>query len=256
MRRTSDLKFIAKLGFAALALMLAASLLLGNDKSKDSKSKDSKTAVDAGSFGVFVSGRRVATETFSVHQQADGDSTISSEVKDEGGSASQRSEMKITSAGALVRYEWHQLSPGKSSLAVAPNNEFLLETITDNPGTKPAEQPFILPNSSPILDNNFFVHREVLAWRYLGSSCTSEAGGMKCSAGEFGVLIPQDRLSSHVTLTTVGDEKITIRGVEQVLIHLDLKGDDGDWSFWLNANDHYKLMRVTKAGQPVEVLRD
>jgi hypothetical protein len=212
--------------------------------------------VDSGSFGIFLNGRRVMTETFSVHQQAGGVSTISSQIKEDAGLSSQDSELQITSSGALVRYEWHEAAPAKSSLVVAPNNDFLLETVTEKTGDKPVEQPFLLPETSPILDNNFFVHREVLAWRYLASSCTTEAKGLKCGPADFGTVVPQDRLSAHVRVEPVGDEKITIRGVQQLLLHLDFKGDDGEWQLWLNPQDHYKLMRVTKTGEPVEVVRD
>jgi len=69
----------------------------------------------------------------------------------------------------LVRYDW---SDGNSSLVVTPKNEFLLERITTGSSSKPAEQPFLMPNTSAILDNNFFIHREVLAWRYLATNCT------------------------------------------------------------------------------------
>src|SRR5205807_6724149 len=80
--------------------------------------------VDSGSFGVFMNGKRVATETFSI-QQSGGASTTSAQVKEEGGSgASQSSELQITSAGAVIRYEWRELSPGKSALVIVPNNEF------------------------------------------------------------------------------------------------------------------------------------
>ena len=40
--------------------------------------------------------------------------------------------------------------------------------MTASGNGKPAEQPFLMPSTTAILDNNFFVHREVLAWRYLG----------------------------------------------------------------------------------------
>ena len=243
------MRIIKKIGIGTLGLLLVASSLLG-------KEKDSAQAVDSGSFGVFISGRRVATETFSVRQPSPGSSTISSQLKDESGGAGQASEMQITSTGALVRYEWHELSPGKTSLVVSPNNEFLLETVTEKPGEKPAEQPFLLPNTSPVLDNNFFVHRQILAWRYLGSSCTTEAAGLKCGPGEFGVLIPQARSSSRVMVQPIGDETLNIRGTEQKLLRIDFKGDDGDWSLWLNGKDHYKLMRIIKAGEQVEVVRD
>ena len=60
--------------------------------------------VDSGSFGVFMNGKRVATETFSI-QQSGGGSTTNAQVKEEGGSgASQSSELQVTSAGAVVRY--------------------------------------------------------------------------------------------------------------------------------------------------------
>jgi len=53
--------------------------------------------VDSGSFGVFMNGKRVATETFSI-QQSGGGSTTNAQVKEEGGSgASQSSELQVTS---------------------------------------------------------------------------------------------------------------------------------------------------------------
>jgi hypothetical protein len=243
------LKFTKKFGLIAAGLTFAVGVLFAANKDAADQT------VDSGSFGVFISGHRVATETFSV-RQASGASTVSSQVKDEGGSASQSSEMQLTSSGGLVRYEWHEMTPGKTTLVVVPNNEFLLETVTEKPGDKPAEQPFLLPNTSPILDNNFFVHREILAWRYLGSSCSAETAGLKCGPAEFGVLVPQGRTSSHITVQPIGDEKVTIRGTEQQLLHIDLKSEDGDWSLWLNTKDHYKLMRITKSGEQVEIVRD
>ena len=239
--------YMGRIGYKLISLLLLSAPLMAKDPGTQ--------PVDSGAFGIFIKGRRVATETFSIDQQSN-NNIISSQIKDEAGTSSQSSELQLTSTGALVRYEWHQLSPNKISLVVAPDNEFVRETVTDKPGDKPTEQPFLLPNTSPILDNNFFVHREILAWRYLGSSCTQEAAGLKCGPGEFGVLVPQGRSSFHLTIQPVGDEKLPIRGVEQTLLHLDLKGEDGDWSLWLNTKDHYKLMRVTKAGEEVEILRD
>ncbi|HEY1264908.1 MAG TPA: hypothetical protein VGF06_15375 [Terriglobales bacterium] len=230
-------------------LMATAAALSGKDSGGQ--------LVDSGSFGVFLNGRRVMTETFSIHQQEGGVSTIASQVKEDSGPSSQNSELQVTASGALVRYEWHEDAPDKSSLVVVPNNEFLVETVTQKAGEKPVEQPFLLPNTSPVVDNNFFVHRQVLAWRYLASSCTTEAGkGMKCGPADFGTLVPQERLSAHISVQPVGDEKVAIRGVEQQLLRIDLKGDDGQWQLWLNPQDHYKLMRVTKTDAPVEVVRD
>jgi hypothetical protein len=237
-----------KIAYGLTCLLLLSAPLMAKDPGNQS--------VDSGAFGIFINTRRVATETFSVQQQSNGNSTITSQIKDDGGTASQNSELQLTSAGSLVSYEWHQLAPNKTSLKVAPDGEFLRQTVTEKPGDKPTEQPFLLPSTSPILDNNFFVHREILAWRYLTASCTHEAAGLKCGPGDFGVLVPQGRSSYHLHIQPIGDEKVPIHGVEQTLLRIDLKSDDGDWSLWLNTKDHYKLMRVTKAGEQVEVVRD
>ena len=213
--------------------------------------------VDSGSFGIYVGGQRVATETFSIHQDSAGSSTTSAQLKQEGVAApSQSCELKISSNGTLINYEWHELSPGKSELVVVPNNEFLIERVTETPGDKPKEQPFLLPNTSVILDNNFFVQREVLAWRYLASACTTEGGQFKCAPAQFGTVVPQERVSMRVSIEPGGPEKVAIHGTERQLVRISLKTDDGDWNLWLDPLDHFKLIRVVKAGENTEIVRD
>jgi len=226
------------------------------DKKEQAKVSGPKN-IDSGAFGVFVKGARVATETFSIQQQ-NGVSTIKSQLKETAGSdpASQKSDLEITAGGELVHYEWSQGSGG--SLTVVPNNDFLLERVTAPNATKPAEQPFLMPSTSAILDNNFFVHRQVLAWRYLAADCTSEAAGLKCQQGpaDFGVLVPQDRNSLHVRMELVGREKVTIRGTDRELLRLNLTGENFEWNLWLDDHDQFKLMRVAIPADNVEVVRD
>lgn len=224
-------------------------------KDKDKEKPAPQQTVDAGSFGVFIKGQRVATETFTIHQQSS-TSFIKSQLKEAAGPASQKSDLEITSSGELLRYEWSQSTGG--SLTVLPNNEFLIEKIASAAYSKPAEQSFLMPTTSSILDNNFFVHREVLAWRYLASDCKSEGGGWKCERvpGDFGVLIPQDRMSLHVRLELVGEEKIMIRGSERQLLRLNLKGENVDWALWVDDHDQFKLMRVAIPADDTEVVRD
>jgi len=161
----------------------------------------------------------------------------------------------MTTSGALVRYEWNDSG---GSLVVTPNNEFLIERITTAASAKPAEQPFLMPNTSAILDNNFFIHREVLAWRYLATNCRSEGGTQKCQkeSADFGVLVPQDRTSMRVRMELVGREKITIRGGERELLRLNLKGESFSWALWVDDQDQFKLMRVLIADENTEVVRD
>jgi hypothetical protein len=248
-----NLKSKAGLGF--VLLLACATALFAADK-KDKSKSESKQTVDSGSFGVFVKGQRVLTETFSVHQE-EGISDVKSRLQEASGSTpvKQNSELRMTSSGELIRYDW---TDGTGSLMLAPNNEFLLEKITPSPAAKAAEQPFLMPSTSAILDNNFFIHREVLAWRYLATNCQTDAGNLKCQEGpvEFGALAPQDRTSLRVRMQLVGREKVTIRGVQRELLRLNLMGEEFSWALWVDEKDHFKLIRVLIPDASTEVVRD
>jgi len=196
------------------------------------------------------------TENFSVHQE-NGISIVKSRLQEIGNSdgASQKSELQMSSSGELIRYDWNN---GNASLVVTPNNGFLLEKMMSSPSAKPAERPFLMPSTSAILDNNFFIHRQVLAWRYLAANCQSEPSGLKCQQGplEFGVLVPQDQTSLRVRIELVGREKVMIRGVERELVRLNLAGEEFSWVLWVDENDHFKLVRVLIPDANTEVIRD
>jgi hypothetical protein len=226
--------------------------------------KDDKTPatqmVDSGSFGVFINAQRVATETFSIHQSSGG-SSIVSRFKSESGTekAEQTSEWQMTSSGELRKYEWKEVSPGQSQAVVVPSQDFLIERFKSSPQEKEQEQPFMLPASSSLLDDYFFVQREVLAWKFLASSCKQEKGGLQCPLKkhvQFGALNPHARSSMSVTVEFAGREKVMIRGVERELNRLDLKSDSGDWALWLdNQDNQFKLLRMS-SGEKTEVVRD
>jgi len=242
---------VAVLTMIALAMQTAAA------RSKDEKKHESKQMVDSGTFDVIVKGQHVITETFSIEQQS-GISIVKAQLKETTGMdpVKQKSDLEFTSQGELLRYEWSESSGG--SLSVMPDNDFLKEKITAPGQTKPAEQPFLMPGTSMILDNNFFIQREILAWRYLAADCKSDGGVLKCQQGpaEFGVLIPQDRTSMSVRLELVGKEKVKIRGVQRNLLRLNLSGENYQWSLWLDDQDHFKLMRVAIPADDTEVVRE
>lgn len=247
-------RVVFRAGLFAAALSIT---LLSHAAEKKGQAKPESKTIDSGSFGVFIKGQRVATETFHVQQGA-ASSTIKSELKQTAGkdAVSQKSELQVTSNGELVLYDWSQSSGG--SLTVLPKNEFLIEKVTSPTSSKAAEQPFLMPNTSPILDNNFFIHREVLIWRYLAADCKPEGASFKCQKdpAEFGILIPQDRNSARVRLELVGDEKVSIRGSERNLLRLNLKGESFEWSLWVDARDQFKLIRVAIPADDTEVVRD
>jgi len=240
---------------ACLLLSLVTLATAGNPKSKEAGQ-----AVDQGSFGVFMGGKRVATETFSIRQDAAG-SSVKSEFKTEAGAvagtAAQSSELQLTSSGELKSYEWKESGPGQSQATVAPNQDFLIERYTTTPSEKSHEQPFMLPTSTSILDDYFFIHREVLAWKYLATSCKQDKGQLACplkQSIQLGTINAHSRASSPVSIQYSGREKVSIRGVERELIRLDTKSDVGEWTLWLD--DQLKLQRILDPASNTEVVRD
>ncbi|MGH9528830.1 MAG: hypothetical protein ACRD2S_02815 [Terriglobales bacterium] len=247
---------LRKIISAALGLLLIGS---GIAAGKDKENNSAVQVVDSGSFGIFMNSRRVATETFSIKQGPKG-STVTSEFKADGASdtSTQDSELQLNTAGELEKYEWKEVSPGKTQAVVLPNDNFLIERVTPAPGDKPLEQPFMLPASTSILDDYFFIQREVLVWKYLAIGCRQDKGQVQCLPNQktqFGTLDPHPPGSSMaVSMAFSGKEQIPIRGVERALNRFTLKTENGDWSLWLD--DQFKLVRILIENDKTEVLRD
>ena len=244
---------IVRLGIVGILLMP----IVASAGEKD-KPKGAEQMVDSGSFGVFMNGRRVATETFSVQQTANG-SVVNSQFKSDEGvdKAEQRSEMQLTPNAEIRKYEWKEISPGKAQATVAPANEFLMEHISAGPNDKPEEQPFLLPTSTTILDDYFFIHREILIWRYLATACKQEKGTIQCPANQktqFGTMNPHQRSTVPLSLEFSGLDKVSIRGAERELNKFVLRSEGGDWTMW--TDDQFKLQRVLITNDATEVVRD
>ena len=248
-------------GLHAVTLLVVGLLVLSLPQALQAKDKEKEPEgqkVDSGSFGVFMNGRRVGTETFAIYQNANG-SVTQSEFKTEGTDAPavQKSEMQLTAAGQIRRYEWKELSPGKAQSVVLPNEQFLTQKWSANPDEKPMEQAFLLPLSTSILDDYFFVHREVLAWRFLAASCKQEKGQVQCPAKQrvqFGTLNPRQRASAPISMEFLGREKATVHGSERELNRLELKSESGTWELWLD--DQFKLLRISIPSENTDVTRD
>src|SRR5437868_6768444 len=202
-----------------LGVTLGLSTLL-SAKEKDSPEK----LIDSGSFGVYNGAHRIATETFSIKQSSQG-SVVSSQFKSEQGEqkAEQSSELELTPSVELRRYEWKVLSPEKAEATVEPSETFLVERFVS--GTeKQHEQNFLLPPSTSIIDDYFFIQREVLAWKYLATSCHQDnKTGLGCPLKQkvqFGTLNPHARSSMPVSIEFAGRAKVTVRGGEQELSHV------------------------------------
>lgn len=238
-----------------LALTLVVSAFAA---AKEKENEHEGQKIDSGSFGVFMGGHRVGTETFSIYQNQNG-SVIESEFKTEGSAAqaTQNSELRLTGSGEIRRYDWREVSPNKSQLTIVPTDQLLTQKWTTGPQEKEKEQPYLLPPSTSLLDDYFFVHREVLAWRFLAAACKQEKGQVQCPVkqrAQFGTLNPHQHSSAPGTMEFLGREKVTLKGTEQELNKLELKCDSGTWFLWLD--DQFKLMRISIVGENTEVLRD
>lgn len=248
MMRVSTRTLLARIAPVLIITVLSNSLL--------AKTAAKTHVVDSGSFGVFVNGRRVATETFQIQQQADG-SIANSELKADDGSsmAKQKAELLIAGNGNLRRYTWHELSPGKAQDTVEPSEQFLIEHIAPNPPEKPQDQPFLMPISTTILDDYFFSHRQILAWRYLAESCGGTIRpGCKLPRAQYGIIIPRQRTSATVSLEYAGTEQVVIRGTERTLSRFNLVSEGDEWALYFDEN--FKMLRIVIAAQNTEVLRD
>ena len=133
--------------------------------------------VDSGSFGVFQNGHRVGTETFSIYQTAGG-SVIQSEFKTENAPAQdvQTSELQLTESGNIRRYEWKELSPEKARVGGGPERRFSESAVEHWTREKEHVQPYLLPASTSVLDDYFFIQREVLAWKFLAAGLQTGGG--------------------------------------------------------------------------------
>jgi len=235
---------------------LASAAPVPREKEKEPEGRK----VDSGSFGVFQNGHRVGTETFSIYQTDIG-SVVKSEFKTENTPPDvQTSEMQLSANGELRRYEWKELSPEKAESVVVPNDDFLTQKWKTGPQEKAHEQPYLLPASTSILDDYFFVHREVLAWRFLGMVCKQEKGqAPQCPVKQrmqFGTLDPHQHSSAPLSAEFLGVEKVSLKSGQQDLIKLEFKTDAETWQLWLDGHDQFKVMRMSVAGENTEVERD
>ncbi len=237
----------------ALTLCIAASAApVPKEKEKEHEGK----TVDSGSFGIFQNGNRVGTETFSIHETSGG-SVIQSEFKTEHSPPDvQSSEMQLTANGEIRRYEWKELSPGEAVSVVVPNDDFLTQKWRAGEG-KEQEQTYLLSTQTSILDDYFFIHREVLAWKFLAMVCKQDKGQMQClpkQRTQFGTLNPRQHSSAPLSAEFLGREKVSLKSGPQDLLKLELKSEAGTWQLWLD--DQFKVLRMSIVGENTVADRD
>jgi hypothetical protein len=236
-----------------LSSAVALFLVIASLPSWCASKKSGGQVIDSGTFGVYVAGKRVASEKFEITQTADR-SVVRAELKVDQSKNPQIAELQLWPNGNLVRYEWSEKDQG--SAVVEPKDEFLIEHVNLVQPSKSAEQPFILPASTLILDDYFFSQRQVLLWRYLATQCRPKAGDKGCplTAAQFGVIVPRQQTSVQVSVAYSGQQKTSIKGVEQALNRFDLQSEGNTWVLWMD--EAYKIQKIAIEADNTEVYRD
>ncbi len=236
----------------ALLLVLCVASLPGfAEKSKKTPASDK--VIDSGTFGIYSQGKRIASEKFEIVQTPDM-SVAKSELRLEETKTPQKAEMQIASNGNLIRYTWDE--SGKGTAVVEPKDEFLVEHVTLTENNKKAEQPFVLPVSTMVLDDGFFSQRELLIWRYLATHCEVKAGQQGCALQpeQYGVIVPRQQTSMQVTVEYKGSQKVNIKGVDMDLQRFQLSGESFNWTVWIDSA--YKIQKIAIDENNTEVYRD
>ena len=241
----------------ALALILTtAAFAADKDKPKDKKPASAQT-VDSGSFGIFLNGKRIGTEKFSIEQQTDM-AIITAEIKvDDGTSRSeQSSEMRVGTDGKLKLYKWQATLPEREEAVVEPKEDILVEHLT-SADQKKQDVPYILPLSTVVLDDNFFSQREILVWRYLATGCKAQDNQLACWPSRFGVLVPHQHASANTVVELLGRDKVSVKGVERELNKVKVDSDGTQWLIWVDdPESRYKVIKMAIPSSNIEVWRD
>lgn len=249
------------------AVLLTAPWLHAGDKDKTPPPKMEVKVVDSGSFGIYVNGKRIGTETFKIEQRPDFH-IATAEVKVDDGTvkAVQTAEMQISATGDLHSYVWRSTVPVKEESSVEPDDQLLIEHVIPA-DLKKIDVRHVLPLSTVILDDNFFSQREILLWRYL-ATCVPKDQSHICGTSNFAVLVPRQHLSLSAAMTIVGPDKLTVRGSvreltkvkmlvgdpQQLIVMNDDKELPGQWLLWVDTD--YKVIKIAIPGSNVEVVRD
>jgi hypothetical protein len=237
---------------SAVLVCLTLSLCAAGGNQKDQPSSSSKV-LDSGIFAVYVKGKRVAQEKFEITQSPDL-SVAKAELRMEEAKNPQIAELRLLPNGNLQRYTWSEKDQGNA--VVEPKDEFLIEKITLTSPAKSAEQPFLMPVSTLILDDYFFSQRQILLWRYLAAQCRPKPGepGCQLTPTQFGVIVPRAQTSAQVTVEYVGQQKVSMKGTDRELARFEMKMEGNDWTLWVD--EAYKIQKISIAGEQAEVYRE
>jgi hypothetical protein len=217
---------------------------------------EQSAVVDSGTFSIKVAGKRVATETFRMEQQAGVNIATAQFQMLDAGKATQTSQLELLPNGNLRKYVWKETNPTKAQVVVEPQDEaFWTLRKTENEGapSKDASQPVL--QGAMVLDDNFFSQRQVLAWRYLATGCRSAPeGGLACTPQKLLAFNPHQELVAEVTISVLGTQRLKLASGEKTCKIIKLVAEGGDWMMWVDEQN--KLQKIVIEAENIEVVRD
>jgi hypothetical protein len=238
-----------------LAFLLVAATSVAAQPKKEKKAKEPVKVVDAGSFGVFVNGRRVATENFKIEERPTMKVVSSEFTVDDGSNTAHSSQLQIAPNGNTHEYHWKELRPGKAENIVRFEENFISQQVVLKPEDKPRNLSYILPATTVVIDDYFFSHVEVLLWRYMANSCDLARRTCDMKKTQFGIFVPRREAPAIASIEYRGKEKVMMRGAEVELARFSLVIEGDEWGLWMQ-DSGMKLMRLQIASSNTEVVRD
>lgn len=228
------------------ALCVASSLWAADQKTP--------SVVDAGTFGVMLGGKRVATESFTMQQGANG-STVSSKLEFASGekTVQQQAELEIGADGALRKYTWEETQPGKARIVAEPQDKMFLvvrQKASENEQQKENVQPLDAHVTS-IVDDNFYSHVQVLVWRYMAMSC--KGGSCRYAEQKLPVFVPHQEMAQLFTLNYAGTDPVRVKNTLMQATKYRVTTEAGEMQVWM---DGFRMVKLTLPGNTVEVVRE
>jgi hypothetical protein len=210
---------------------------------------DNKLAREEGRFNIFVAGKEIGQEQFSI--QASGDSIISSSIVNFGDPGSQnrnvRIETQLQMDDKYVPRTYHlrtDVGGQKGTIAgtFAPSQATF--EYGANGGSR--KTGLLVGDRYVVLDANVF-HHFIFVGRLFDFAAAAKTQSLE-------VLIPQEMDYGILRINDAGVEKTSIRGEKRKLHHL--RADSGSLQIDLWIDDQKVLYKIELPAKQIEVVRN
>ena len=221
------------------ALLLVSRVPYGAEKS---------TSREEGQFSIYVSGREVGKEKFVI--QSSGNSITSNSTMNFRDPANKRREVKLDTELAMddrlvpLSYQLRSDVDGKKGVIKAT---FVSgqATYEYQAGDGPGKAVLLVGDRYSILDTNIFHHFIFIA-RLFDLDSKEIRQSME-------VVIPQEMQNGVLKVSSLGLEKISVRGKERELHHL--RADSGSVKIDLWIDNNRIVYKIAVLGKGIEVIR-